>query len=336
VIFDISEVKAEKMDKVKKMPYYIPVILALLSVIFRIIPDWLDLFDVMIGKEGLKNIIASLIFAFLSQMMITVPIIILGAAAAVLSVRFFKNRENGVGKFAALFIVLAVILIPSGIVGMFNFTDDFDNAKLALYSADGKRHNDIQLLGYCISDFFTDEYDMYIVNAVYSDNGLPSKSSRREYKLSGYYDTPGLTVGNNRIFYSQVGREDYSRLQKSLPIGFDITVTVYKRSRFIRSIEPSVDFGREESIGHFFEISVNGDKIVRSENMSAYEIDNLMWCEFHKGDSTQIKNALCGINADNSFEYSHTLKGDEICLFAWVDGEYKRVSNIIYKEDISQ
>lgn len=219
---------------------------------------------------------------------------------------------------------------------MFNFTDDFDNAKLALYSADGKRHNDIQLLGYCISDFFTDEYDMYIVNAVYSDNGLPSKSSRREYKLSGYYDTPGLTVGNNRIFYSQVGREDYSRLQKSLPIGFDITVTVYKRSRFIRSIEPSVDFGREESIGHFFEISVNGDKIVRSENMSAYEIDNLMWCEFHKGDSTQIKNALCGINADNSFEYSHTLKGDEICLFAWVDGEYKRVSNIIYKEDISQ
>lgn len=86
-------------------------------------------------------------------MMITVPIIILGAAAAVLSVRFFKNRENGVGKFAALFIVLAVILIPSGIVGMFNFTDDFDNAKLALYSADGKRHNDIQLLGYCISDF---------------------------------------------------------------------------------------------------------------------------------------------------------------------------------------
>ena len=336
MIFDISEVKAEKMDKVKKMPYYIPVILALLSVIFRIIPDWLDLFDVMIGKEGLKNVIASLIFAFLSQMMITVPIIILGAAAAVLSVRFFKNRENGVGKFAALFIVLAVILIPSGIVGMFNFTDDFDNAKLALYYADGKRHNDIRLLGYCIGDFFTDEYDMYIVNAVYSDDGLPSKSSRREYKLSGYYDTPGLTVGNNRIFYSQVGREDYSRLQKSLPIGFDITVTVYKRSRFIRSIEPSVDFGRDESIGHFFDISVNGDKIVRSENMSAYEIDNLMWCEFHKGDSTEIKNALCGINADNSLEYPHTLKGDEICLFAWVDGEYKRVSNIIYKEDISQ
>lgn len=336
MIFDISEVRAEKMDKVKKMPYYIPVILALISVIFRIIPDWLDLFDVMIGKEGLKNIIASLIFAFLSQMMITVPIIILGAAAAVFSVWFFKNRENGVGKFAALFIVLAVILIPSGIVGMFNFTDDFDNAKLALYSADGKRHNDIRLLGYCIGDFFTDEYDMYIVNAVYSDDGLPSKSSRREYKLSGYYDTPGLTVENNRIFYSQVGREDYSRLQKSLPIGFDITVTVYKRSRFIRSIEPSVDFGRDESIGHFFDISVNGDKIVRSENMSAYEIDNLMWCEFHKGDSTQIKNALCGINADNSLEYPHTLKGDEICLFAWVDGEYKRVSNIIYKEDISQ
>ena len=332
----MQKVGADKMNKAKKIIPYLPVIFVLLSISFRIIPDWLDLFDVMVGKEGLKNVIAALIFAMLSRMMICVPIIFLGVGAAVFSVQPFKDRKNGGGGLAALLITLAVLLIPFGIFGMINFTDDFDNAKYALYSADGNRHNDFQLLVYCISDYFSDEYDTYTVNNVYFDDGLSSRYSRREYELSGYYDTPGLKVENNRIFYSQVGREDYSRLQKSLPKGFDITVTVYKRSRFIRSIEPSVDFGRNESIGHFFDISVNGDKIVRSENMSAYEIDNLMWCEFHKGDSTEIKNALCGINADNSLEYPHTLKGDEICLFAWVDGEYKRVSNIIYKEDISQ
>lgn len=333
----MQKVGADNMNKAKKIIPYLPVIFVLLSISFRIIPDWLDLFDVMVGKEGLKNVIAALIFAMLSRMMICVPIIFLGVGAAVFSVQPFKDRKNGGGGLAALLITLAVLLIPFGIFGMINFTDDFDNAKYALYSADGNRHNDFQLLVYCISDYFSDEYDTYTVNKVYFDDGLSSRYSRREYELSGYYyDILSLTLGNNGEFSAQVGREDYNYLKNSLPKGFDITVTVYKRSRFIRSIEPSVDFGRDESIGHFFDISVNGDKIVRSENMSAYEIDNLMWCEFHKGDSTEIKNALCGINADNSLEYPHTLKGDEICLFAWVDGEYKRVSNIIYKEDISQ
>lgn len=335
----MRELGADKMDKAKKIIPYLPVILALLSVILRIVPDWLGFFDVMVGKEGLKNVIADLILTMLSQMMICVPVILLGVGAAAFSVHFFKERKNGGNggiRLAAFLLTLAIILIPFGIVGMINFTKDFDNAKLTLYSADGKRHNDFQLLGYCVSDYFSDEYDTYTINKVYSDDGSWSRYSRREYVLRGYYDTLGLTIENNEKFSAQIGKNDYNSLESSLPKGFDITVTIYKRSRFIRSIEPSVDFGRDESIGHFFDISVNGDKIVRSENMSAYEIDNLMWCEFHKGDSTEIKNALCGINADNSLEYPHTLKGDEICLFAWVDGEYKRVSNIIYKEDISQ
>lgn len=174
----------------------------------------------MIGKEGLKNVIASLIFDWLYQMMVTVPIILLGVAAAVFFVQPFNDRKNGGGRLAAFLIVLAAILISSGIVGMFNFTDDFDNAKLALYSADEKRHNDFQLLGYSISDYFFDEYDTYIVNTVYSDDGLSSRYSRREYELSGYfYDALGLTIGNNERFSAQVGREDYNRLQKSLPKG---------------------------------------------------------------------------------------------------------------------
>ena len=51
------------MNKAKKIIPYLPVIFVLLSISFRIIPDWLDLFDVMVGKEGLKNVIAALIFA---------------------------------------------------------------------------------------------------------------------------------------------------------------------------------------------------------------------------------------------------------------------------------
>lgn len=332
----MQEARADKMDKAKKIVPYLPVIFALLSVFFRIIPVWLEFFDVMVGKEGLKNVIAALILAMLSRMMISVPIILLGVGAAVFSIHFFKYRKNGGGRLAAFLIILAVLLISSGIVGMINFTDDFDNAKLAMYSADGKRCNDFQLLGYCISDYFSDEYDTYTVNKVYYDNGLSSRYSRREYEISGYYyDALGL-IGNNEKFSAQVGREDYNKLRKSLPKGFDITVTVYKKTRFIRSVEPSVNFVRDECYEHFFEISVSGDKVVRSENLSAYEIDNLMWCEFYKGGSTQIENALCGINAEKSLEYPYSVRGDEICLFAWVDGGYKRVSNIIYKEDIRQ
>lgn len=100
-------------------------------------------------------------------------------------------------------------------------------------------------------------------------------------------------------------------------------------------------FGRDESYEHIYELSVNGDKgdkIVRSEIMAAFDFDikSLTWCEFCKGGSIEISNALCIINAENSLEYPHSLMGDEICLFAWIDGGYKRVSNIVYKEDIRQ
>lgn len=333
----MQEVGADKMNKAKKIIPYLPVIFVLLSISFRIIPDWLDLFDVMVGKEGLKNVIAALIFAMLSRMMICVPIIFLGVGAAVFSVQPFKDRKNGGGRLAALLITLAVLFIPIGIVGMINFTDDFDNAKYALYSADGKRHNDFQLLAYCISDYFSDEYDTYTVNKVYFDDGLSSRYSRREYELSGYYyDILSLTLGNNEELSAQVGREDYNYLKNSLPNGFDIAVSVYRKSRYIRSFEPSVEFGRDESYEHIFQISANGDKIVRSDKMAAFELDNLTWCEFRKNESDDISNALCIISAEKSLEYPYLIKGDEICLFACMDGGYKKVSNIIYKEETSQ
>ena len=332
----MRELGADKMDKAKKIIPYLPVILALLSVILRIVPDWLGFFDVMVGKEGLKNVIADLILTMLSQMMICIPVILLGVGAAAFSVHFFKERKNGGVRLAAFLLTLAIILIPFGIVGMINFTKDFDNAKLTLYSAEGKRHNDFQLLGYCVSDYFSDEYDTYTVNKVYSDDGSWSRYSRREYELRGYYDTLGLTIENNEMFSAQIGKTDYNSLERALPKGFDITVTIYKKSRFIRSIEPSVEFGRDESYEHIFEISVNGDKVVRSDKLAAFELENLTWCEFRKGESVDISNALCSIGAEKSLEYPYALRENEICLYAWVDGGYKRVSNMIYREEMIQ
>ena len=104
------------MDKAKKIIPYLPVILALLSVILRIVPDWLGFFDVMVGKEGLKNVIADLILTMLSQMMICIPVILLGVGAAAFSVHFFKERKNGGVRLAAFLLTLAIILIPFGIV----------------------------------------------------------------------------------------------------------------------------------------------------------------------------------------------------------------------------
>ena len=60
---------------------------------------------------------------------------------------------------------------------------------------------------------------------------------------------------------------------------------------------------------------------------------------FKKGgivfDTCGVKGSIVSA-AEKSLEYPYSVRGDEICLYAWVDGGYKRVSNIIYKEDISQ
>ena len=329
-LYGVGNVKKQKKEKISIAEILAAIYVVAVVIIF-FLPGVLGLYDVMIGKRGLGNTISAILISSGSALSLSVPIFIIGIG--ILRDLIKKRKEMKRSLFPIIGITFLTITIP---VVLFCGINRTRYAEQQYFSDNDEGLGDLPILSDCISDYFSDEYDEFVVNDIWLDSrkhisssGRGGRSYHKEYTIYGY---------NNevKLFSAQIGKEDYDSFNNSLPKGFDITVTVYKKSRFIRSVEPSVDFGREKSIEHFFEISVSGDKIVRSENLSAYEIDNLTWCEFKKGCSTQIENALCGINAENSLEYPYSVMGDEICLFAWVDGGYKRVSNIIYKEDISQ
>ncbi|MGN1106269.1 MAG: hypothetical protein ACI4RH_06425 [Huintestinicola sp.] len=322
--------KKQKKEKIS-ITEILVAIYVVAVVIISFLPGVLGLYDVMVGKRGLGNTISAILIRSGSALSLSVPIFIIGIGNIRGLIK--KRKEMKSSLFPIIGITFLTITIP---VVLFCSINRTRYAEQQYFSYNDEGFGDLSILADCISDYFSDEYDEFVVNDIWLDNqrhisssGRGGSSYHKEYFISGYNN-------KEKLFSAQIGNEDYNSFKKSLPKGFDITVTVYKKSRFIRSVEPSVDFGRDKSYEHFFEISVSGDKIVRSENLSAYEIDNLTWCEFYKGGSIQIENALCGINAENSLEYPYSMMGDEICLYAWVDGGYKRVSNIIYKEDISQ
>ena len=323
------------MKKVRKEKISITEILAVIYVVAVVIiyflPGVLGLYDVMVGKKGLGNTISAILISSCSALFLSVPVLIIGIG---ILRGLIKNRKEMKRSFLPIIgITFLTVTIP---IVLFCGINRTRYAEQKCFSDNDRGFGDLLILADCISDYFSDEYDEYIVNDTWLDSrkhisssGRGGSSYHKEYILYG-------CKNGEKQFSAQIGKEDFNSFRDSLPKGFDITVTVYKKSRFIRSVEPSVDFGREESYEHFFEISADGDKIIRSENLSTYEIDNLTWCEFYNGGSIQIENSLCGINAEKSLEYPYSMMGDEICLFAWVDGGYKRVSNIIYKEDISQ
>lgn len=323
----MKKVRKEKISKTEI--FTVIYIVAILIICF--LPAILGLYDVMVGKKGLENTIGAILISSVSALSVSAPILIIGIG---ILRGLIKNRKEMKSSFLPIIGITALTIIVSAVLfGAINRTRYYEQQ---FFSGNDRGFGDIPLLADCISDHFTDEYDEYVVNNIWLDSrkhisssGRGGSSYHKEYILIGYKN-------EQKLFSAQIGKEDYNSYLRSLPKGFDITVTVYKKSRFIRSIQSSVDFGREESYEHIFEISAADDKIVRSEKLAAFEIKNLTWCEFYKGGSIQIENALCGINAEKSLEYPYSMMGDEICLFAWVDGGYKRVSNIIYREDISQ
>lgn len=307
----------------------------LLPFAVKILCGVLGLYNTMTGKNGLKNIIAAVCLSSFSALFISLSVFIFG----VMSIRgIIKHRDEMKNLFLSIFgIGFLTITVP--LLLFFGFNRSCYSEQQHITDKSGI-FGDIRILSDCISDYFSDEYDEYTVNDLWFDysshlsmTGRGGSSFHNEYVMSGYYDNE--FIGSGQLFKAQIGKDDYNFFRESLPKGFDTTVTVYKKSGFIRSVEPSMDFGRKESYFHIYEIFICGDRIFRSEKNSAVEIDNLQWCGFKSGESGDITNALFGINADKGNEYPHDLTGfDEICLYAWADGGYKRVSNIIYKEDI--
>lgn len=329
--------KREKKEKISGFEVlivlYIVILIPLIS-----LPDILGLYNNMIGTEGLRNTVLAVIINYCGGLYIAFP-------CAVIDICILrglkKNKDNKLnnplvfGGVLFLMIVVPIILFLSVIKTRFS-EQIYENG-------DSGPFEDIFLAAACVSDMINDEYDEYTITSAYFNTSRhissSGRSSRRrstayhsEYTLSG---RNGDFISQN-IFTAQIGRDNYNALKNSLPKGFDIYVTVYKNSRFIRSIEPSVSYTVAESYEHIYGLSVIDGKITYTRNTDSFELDNLTWCGFHEGESGDIHNSLFGIGADKSSEYPYSLDNfDEICLYAICDGGYRRVSNIIYKEELS-
>lgn len=315
-------VKKAKRDKLSKAEIITAVyIIAVLVLSF--VPELMGAYDIMTGETGLKNAAAAIILRGLFRLMLILPI-------PMIEIMLIKTKDKSAKSLYIAGSCLLVILSFFSLFGSIRTRYAEQISEISGKSAAGEP----KLLAGCLSDLAKGGYKEYTVNKLYFDSqkyttssGRGGTSYHREYTITGYYN-------DTKMFKAQIGREEYNTYKTTLPQGFDICVTVYEDSGFIRSIEPSVNFCGEKIYEHMFEISVGDEKVIRTENLSALQYKNLTWCGFDKGGSVSIEFALCGINAENSAEYPYSIpEYDEFCLYAWVDGGYKRVSNIIFKEE---
>ncbi|MGN0667058.1 MAG: hypothetical protein ACI4KF_11110 [Huintestinicola sp.] len=313
------------------MVLYIVILLPFIS-----LPDILGLYDNMIGMDGLKSTVLAIILRNLCGVYAAFPCAFIGICI----LKNMKKKDDVrnsplvFGGMIFLTIVIPVMLFLSVVRTRYS-EQIFENGSRGPFE-------DIRLATACVSDMIADEYDEYTIASAYFDtsrhvsstgrrSGRRSSSFHNEYTISG---TSGELI-SQKVFTAQIGKNNYNELKDSLPKGFEIYVTVYKNSRFIRSIEPSVNYSKSESYEHIYELSVINGKITYTKISDSFEMDNLTWCGFHVGESGDIHNSLFGIGADKSSEYPYSMGNfDEICLYAVCDGGYRRVSNIIYKEEL--
>lgn len=284
------------------------------------------LYNTMLGEKGLRNIILATALRTICGIAIAVP-------DAVIGIRILKGMDFRKSKFVFsgtvfLTVVIPVILFMCLTSPQLHEQQDIKDSPFA----------DLGISCQCISDLITDDYETFTINNCSIDShsySTPSgrgggSSYHREYRAVFYN-------GNSKVAEMQVGADETDYL-KNLPYGFDTEITVYKKSGFLRSVEPSVDFSKDESYGHFFTISISDDKIIYEKNIDI-EVENLQWSGFKKNQSYDVKNSLFGISADGDrksldSDYIGTLCS-EVCLYGVVDGQYRRISNILTKENIS-
>lgn len=278
----------------------------------------------MTGAEGLKNIILSIILKTVTGIAFAVPMFVIG-------INIIKGFK--ISKFAYFGLIFLTTVLPLTVF------ITLTNSRLDEHHYIRKQRNvfaDYITLFQCISDLESDDYEEFTVNDVYINKHRHFSPSGRGGGSSYHYEyTATFYNDKSKVVEMQISSEDTEDLN-NLPYGFDTTVTVYKKSGFLRSVRPSVDFGKDESYEHFFTISIDDDKIIYEKNIDI-DIKNLTWSGFKKNQNYDIHNSLFGINADgekNSLDadYIGTLCS-EVCLYGTVDGQYRRLSNILTKED---
>lgn len=310
--------KFEKPSKSEVITAIFLILFVTVGMVTSVVSD--SMLDTMTGADGLKNINISIILKLINGIILALPLLSGGIYS------FIKYR-NSVSRFANIGIMFIVVTVSA----MF-FLMGVDSRLDEQHSIRKETGNltDFSILYDNISDLKNDDYETYTVNNCYVSSHEHSTSVGRS--RSHYHNyTATFYDGKKQIVKAQIGREDYDYL-KNLPYGFDTEITVYKKSGFLRSVKPSVDFDRTTSYEHFITISISGDQIVYEKNVDM-EFKNIQWSGFKKNKHYDVKNSLFGIGIS---EERPTLDADyigllceEVCIYGIVDGKYRRLSNIL-------
>lgn len=282
-----------------------------------------SLLNTMIGAEGLKNINIFIVIKFIFGIILAVPIFF----SRIYFLNIFRDKMR---LFARIGVITCTVVVS---VMFFMLGADSRLTEQHYIKKEYGKYTDLNILFNNISDLKNDSYETYTVNNCYVDFRQHSSrgGKRREYTANFYND-------NKQVVKAQIGEDDYNYL-KSLPYGFDTEITVYKKSGFLRSVKPSVDFGKETSYENFFTISVSGDKIIYEKNVDM-KFKNIQWSGFKTSMHNDIENSLFGIGISDE---RPTLDADyigllcnEVCIYGTIDGKYRRLSNILNENDLNK
>ncbi len=313
-----NKIKNNKNNKLSKTEIVVALWVIVFTALFFISGIF---YDKMTGAEGLKNIIIATVLKTILAIICIVPIMIYG-----IKIIKITKTETSIVFVGNIFLTVIIQIIVFLLITQ-SFTNEQQRIK------DRQAFTDWNISCQCISDLISDDYETFTANDIsidkYNRNLRVHGSSRHNYEYTATFYN-----GKTKVAEMQIGSDDEEYL-KNLPYCFDTEITVYKKSGFLRSVKPSVDFGRNESYEHFFTISMNDNRITYEKNIDV-NIENLTWSGFHENQNYDIHNSLFGINAEGEENYLDVSYMDnlcdEICLYGIIDGKYRRLSNIIVKK----
>ncbi|MCM1473389.1 MAG: hypothetical protein NC040_04990 [Muribaculaceae bacterium] len=210
-----------------------------------------SLMNTMIGADGLKNINISIILKLITGIILAVPVFFSGIYG-------FIKFHNSMNLFTRIGIIFLTVVVSTMffLIGVDSHLDEQHYIR-----KEYGNKTDFNILFNNISDLKNDDYKTYTINNCYVDWHKYSAEGGRGGTSYYYNYTATFYNGKKQIVKAQIGIDDYDYL-KNLPYGFDTEITVYKKSGFLRSVKPSVDFDRTTSYEHFLTISIYGDQIV--------------------------------------------------------------------------
>lgn len=288
----------------------------------------------LVGREGLENAALVLAVYLLGLVIEAAAFIYGGVKAFIYGVRLGRayrsaDKETAwamsayFGKHLPLFAkIFGVILIGMGGISVIAGADSGGTMYTHMWKNGG---NNISLLADVLSDMGDENVRSYRVN-----DGYTIEFGDETYM--GYFGYEDELSYAPELLTAQIGSMDREYISDMLPGRISAEVYVYERSGLIRDIVPDIDVSGYEGYTYLYRIYIENDMISYEYLGSGSEPDNLSWCGFKTGERGDIRNSLFSVNAAGDkagLDISFGNLCNEVCLFAWIDGGYTQVSNVI-------